>query len=324
MTFTSIEPEIINERKFIDNIHNLELIDTKDSFRVLRVLAKHCYWDLGYKETRTIKALDKFMIEHVSDYNKFFLSSCNSRGISYYEREFKKIYRFATKYPICCEDGFWITKTELKKIEELQNSTLERLAFVLLCYAKLKKLRYPNSTGWVSSKHYRHIFKAGAKINCKLYDRDILLSKLIDTGYLKDRPIPSLEKLDYMSPREAEKMEKQQLDVQVTYIDDNTEKMIFVDDWRELSYYYRRYRGENIIKCLKCGILMRGNKNNTKKYCNNCAGYQKIGEKTVTCIDCGKQFDVSAKDNRSTRCKDCAAIQKRESARMRKQRQRSK
>ena len=63
--------------------------------------------------------------------------------------------------------------------------------------------------------------------------------------------------------------------MRITFMDDESEKIIFVDDWRELGYYYRRYKGENIIRCAKCGKLERGNKNGTIK----------LSDTTLTRID---------------------------------------
>lgn len=63
-----------------------------------------------------------------------------------------------------------------------------------------------------------------------------------------------------MNPYQIERFNNRQLDMRITFMDDESEKIIFVDDWRELGYYYRRYKGENIIRCAKCGKLERGNK----------------------------------------------------------------
>lgn len=52
--------EIINERKFIDDILATGYIDQVNTGKILVKLAKHYYWDLGYKQTRTVKALDAY------------------------------------------------------------------------------------------------------------------------------------------------------------------------------------------------------------------------------------------------------------------------
>ena len=90
-----------------------------------------------------------------------------------------------------------------------------------------------------------------------------------------------------------------------SFINDDSEEELFISDFRELGYEYLLYKGENLIRCADCGILTRGNKTGTKKYCKDCATYTPQGSKTVVCVDCGKEFEVDAKDNQTCRCKDC-------------------
>lgn len=207
------------------------------------------------------------MIAHYPNYNEHTMQRLDKHGFNDWERLFKRCYKAAIKTPICEAEGIWITKTELEKIAELNNKVLKRLAFALLCYAKLYKARNPLSTGWVYSNKYKDIFKQ-ARISCKADDRICMLGELADKGYLYEYQIPSLEKIEKMNPYQIEKFNNRQLDMRVTFMDDESEKIIFVDDWRELGYYYRRYKGENIIRCAKCGKLGRGNKNGTIKLSN--------------------------------------------------------
>ena len=93
----------------------------------------------------------------------------------------------------------------------------------------------------------------------------------------------------------------------VTFVDESMDNVVLkVVDLRELGYQYLRWR-DNIpnqfIECAECGVLIRKKGNNTK-YCQNCCGYQPITIKTLTCIDCGKEFVVSS-SARSKRCPDC-------------------
>ena len=140
-----------------------------------------------------------------------------------------------------------------------------------------------------------------------------MLSELSDYGLLAMYKMPPTEKLEKMSEYERKKYEDRMLDFRVVFMDEESEKVIFVDDWRELGYYYRKYKGENIIKCEKCGKLARGNKNNTKKYCNCCAGT--IIEYTpqfkhCRCMDCGKIFLIHYDERSRKRCDECAKIER--------------
>lgn len=300
--------EIINERKFIDDILATGYLDQKNCTKILLRLAKHYYWDLGYKERRTVKALEEYTILYHPRYDK-------SKFIKY-EKYFKRLYRMAQNSPICEADGIWITQKELDTIAELNNKVQERLAFVMLCYAKLLKLKNPNANGWVYQRKQRDAF-VQARINCNMIERESMIADLIELGYLYPYKMPPAEIFEKMSMHKSEQHINRMNDVRVTYMDtDNSStKVIFISDWRELGYYYRRYKGENIIQCAKCGKLTRGNKNGTKKYCRQCAenkdGYDSQ-YKYCQCSDCGKIFTLEKDARPLKRCEDCRKEERKE------------
>lgn len=70
-----------------------------------------------------------------------------------------------------------------------------------------------------------------------------------------------------------------------------------------------------IAICPTCGKRFR--KTNSAKYCPSCRGYRPIATKTLTCIDCGKEFVVSSKNTKAKRCPECQRIIDREKTRLR-------
>lgn len=291
--------EIINERKFIDWLLESNYMDNKNVSKILILLARHCYWDLGYREVRTVKYLDAYM-------KKNFAYNID------YSAMYRRYYKIASKRPICDVDGIWITKSELERVAELNDKVLERLAFVTLCYAKLNKLRNPHTVGRIYSAKYREIFKQ-ARIECSVTDRYVMLAELRDAGLLKQYSMPTCEQAEKMTRYEWQKYEDRMLDFRVTFMDDDSEKVLLVDDWHELGYYYRRYKGENIIKCEKCDRLARGNKYGTKKYCNYCAGNMATYiplTKQCRCMDCGKMFAIDFDKRSRKRCDECAKLER--------------
>lgn len=79
---------------------------------------------------------------------------------------------------------------------------------------------------------------------------------------------------------------------------------------------------DNILQCKKCGAYFEkvptiqkpvskrdASKKQThrisRKYCNYCASYKKHNKKIVTCIDCGIEFCVDARNTTKCRCDDC-------------------
>lgn len=91
--------EIINERKFIDDILATGYIDQVNTGKILVKLAKHYYWDLGYKQTRTVKALDVYMIAHYPNYNEYSMQRLDKHGFNDWERLFKRCYAYSFNYP---------------------------------------------------------------------------------------------------------------------------------------------------------------------------------------------------------------------------------
>ena len=65
-----------------------------------------------------------------------------------------------------------------------------------------------------------------------------------------------------------------------------------------------------ITYCEHCGRRFRKN-SNSAKLCPSCRGYQPIQHKTLTCIDCGKEFVVDSKANKSCRCQECYKVYRR-------------
>lgn len=62
----------------------------------------------------------------------------------------------------------------------------------------------------------------------------------------------------------------------------------------------------NYIMCERCGKRVPRITYN-QKYCSECALIPPplLGTKTMVCCDCGKEFEVDSKNNRSTRCPSC-------------------
>ena len=77
------------------------------------------------------------------------------------------------------------------------------------------------------------------------------------------------------------------------------------------------------IQCEKCGCRFIKKVYN-QKLCDTCSTYQPIGTKTITCIDCGKEVEVDAKDTKTNRCDRCYKAYRTEYYRLNKQKQREK
>ena len=269
---------ILNEREYAEICIRNGVLGRKP-FITLAIIAKYYYRHDGYRKARIAKLLYSFMEEH---YDRFDIMKRRIADAC------EEIAAKAGKYPLYEIDGVWITSDELKQIEKLNDARERRVLFTMLCLAKLGNAKNSKNNGWVNTDT-REIFQL-ARVNCRMQDRDFMLGRIGQAGLLE---FP--KKNDNVNNR-------------VTFINDYSDKALFINDFRELGYEYLKHTGYNYIRCRECGILIRGNKNGTRLYCSSCAGYKPMVTKTITCIDCGKTLTVSAKNNESVRCQDCQRI----------------
>lgn len=273
---------ILNEKEYAENCIKNKSFSGKP-FQTLTILAKYYYHSCGFKKAKIEKLLFDFLDDAYPKY-KYDKAS--------WEENIEKIAQNAKKFTLYEIDGVWITKKELETVKNIHNKVLERLAFTLLCLAKLGNTKSEKNNGWVNYET-KEIYTL-ARISCPVKERYEKLNSLYELGLLE---FP--RRLDNLSCR-------------VTYINDDSENILFISDFRELGYEYLKYNGGNFTNCCECGILIRDNKNHTKRYCNNCVAYTPQVEKKIKCIDCGKEFVVSAMNNRTDRCSDCYEIYRRE------------
>lgn len=230
----------MNEKTYVEDILANKKIDPAKTFTFLSMYARYLYHEKKMKKSEIISELDKFMQENYPRYNPV-------DWVDYIDKFASK----ASKHPLCKCDGIWVTENELKTISEIKNKVLERLAFTILCLAKFNNYRNPSCNNWISYTN-GEIYSM-ACINTTAFEKDIKFWELRERGLI-----------EY-----AKRVDN--LNLQILYIDDESEKKLFVTDFRKLGYEWRLYKGEKYIRCADCGTLVKDNHNHTKRYCNNCA-----------------------------------------------------
>lgn len=266
---------VLNERELAENCIRNGVYDNKPLYTV-NLIARYYYHCLEYRKKKITALLFEFLEKHYPRYiytKEFWADSIE-----------KAIYQ-AQKRPLYENNGVSITQKELDTIASLHDKVNERLAFTVLCIAKLNSVRNENNNGWVNNDE-NEIFRL-ARIYDTVKDRQKRIGMLYHAGLIE-----LSNKIDCVNFR-------------VTFIDDDPLSVLFISDFRELGYEYSKYKGGNFIRCKECGILIRGNKKGTKKYCSSCIAYTPLYKKTVTCIDCGIAFSIPSKNNRTTRCPMC-------------------
>lgn len=265
---------ILNEKEFAEKCLSEHQVIGKPFF-VLTVLAKYYYHHLGYRKKEIITLLIEFMEQNYPYYSNNKLD---------WDSNIERIVKNVNQYTLYEIDGVWITRSEMDTIGNIHNKLLERLAFTFLCLAKLGNLKNTKNNGWVNIDD-KEIYTL-AHITCNLKDRDVKIGKLCKLGLLE------------LSQR------NDNLSCRVTFVNDTSEKVLQVCDFRELGYEYLRYRGENYIRCKYCGILTKGSKNKKKEMCVSCAKYSPKGTMVYYCVECGQPFQREA-SSRRIRCDGC-------------------
>lgn len=284
---------ILNEKDYAEErLRNNDI--GENPYITLVILSKYYYHKCGYKKKKIANLLFEFL-------QKAYLT--DSMNVSSWRDTIDKLANRAKNQQLYEISGVRITKSEINVIEDLENETLQRLVFTMLCIAKLNNIKNPNNNGWVNTDT-KELFDY-ARITCRASKRDDYIGQLWEMRLLE-------------FPKRIDN-----LNVRVTFInDEDTNEAMFISDFRELGYEYLLHNGENFIRCAECGILVRGNKAGTKRYCKDCIAYTPKRFKTIVCADCGNEFDVSSYNTKSCRCAKCQMVVDKEKARLRKQRQR--
>lgn len=268
-------PIVLNEKEYAeDHIKKHDL--GKQAFFTISVLAKYyrLYFDINGKALEN-KLKDFVSLSH--------LKYENSK--QYWDDMISKIVKQTKNRDLLEIENIWITESEMETISCIKGRQNKRLAFTLLCIAKFNIIKNPECNGWVNTK-INDIFSM-AHISCKRDEKYERLNTLKTYGLIE-------------FPQKPDK-----INIRVKFIDSDSKNILRVFDFRDLGYEYEKFNGENFVRCHECGRLIKGNKNGTRKYCNDCAGYTARKKKIIICENCGKEFLVPAKNNRTKKCEDC-------------------
>lgn len=264
---------ILNETKAVQELLNNNTANNPKM--VINLLSRYYINNEKLTSQDTLKKIDNFLRSNCKKY-------IYSKWVDYIKKQIK----LAKKFPLSEIDYIPITQMELDTIAQLNDIRLERITFVLLCYAKMYNLKTNKNNNWVNQE-LKTIFK-NARVTVKIVDQCSMINKIKTSGL-----ITYSKKVDNTN-------------VKVNFIDNDTDSiMLRITDFRELGYEYLVWKGEKFFRCLECGILTRQNKQGNRKYCNLCSKYKPIETKFIICIDCGCEVKVDALDNQTNRCEEC-------------------
>lgn len=236
-------PVVLNEKKQAEYIIEKGEVGNKPT-STLFLLAKYYRQKENLNKEQTFNKLNEFMEKNYKNYNS-----------ATWEDIIEDISKKANKYPLREIDYIEITKSEIDMIRNVCDIRYEKLLFTMLCYAKLYNKISDKNNGWVNTD-IKELFRV-ARVSVR-YRNDKFL-------YLNDLETAGL--ISFSNKNDN-------LNLRVAFVDNDSETVLKIDDFRELGYEYLNYIGDGkFIRCECCKKLIR-KKSNKQKYCTDC--YKRI------------------------------------------------
>ncbi|MFD3258790.1 hypothetical protein ACE3MQ_09290 [Paenibacillus lentus] len=230
---------IINEKELVHKALTEGFIHQKTS-KTITCLIKY-YYSLGMNRQQAREAIEQFMHEHYPHFNSVKWQDTLDRWVKSIEKQEHSLLEIKEVV---------ITRKELEYIRSLNSLVHEKLAFVYLLYSKIFNRMNGNDSYWVNTPR-SDIFK-DAKVTANSVKQGLLVNDLITIGAIE----PTLN---------TKKLSKR-----VLFANDQDDAGITVRDFRNFIYFYLEWRGEKIMSCSSCGLLLRQT-SNRKKYCGECS-----------------------------------------------------
>lgn len=228
---------ILNEKEYAEEILRFGYGGVS-IHTVIKILAKYYYHIYHFKKQKIVSEINSFLSKDNSSVLPSELSDLIEKTV------LKSI-----KSPLIECNGVPITQNEILTIQSVKNKVLQRLCFTLLCLAKFHDYANPQNNHWVPESG-SDIYSM-ANISTSSREQDLKFNTLRDMGL-----IAFSKKIDNLS-------------VQVLYVDNDSDHVLFINDFRSLGNEWRLFMGEKYMRCHNCGLLVR-QKNNRHMYCDTC------------------------------------------------------
>lgn len=273
---------IFNEKQYIESFVENGYVDNNAPNKTIRLLARYCHFVLGYNKNEAYQYITSYMKTYALDFHEQ-LSMASIK--TYINTAYKK--------------GAWknieyvpITESELKKISSLNDEKKEKLAFVLLADVKYAA-QISAQARHISYMSISELFKL-ARVPCPYKERAAYTSFLFE-----DRDDGAFAVREFRN---------KDIRWNITYTSFDEEDPVVLklteNNYKELAFTYLNWKNGGYKECKSCGRLFK-TKANTQ-YCKKCTPkHEKIEYKVITCVDCGKEVEVSSKDNKTCRCEEC-------------------
>lgn len=236
----------LNESEIIDKALKGDY-DSNKIIVVINLLIKY-YFKQGVEDKLILseKILD-FLKANYKNYKRAKWETTINKKVSRY---LNLIKRKKIEVEITDIKSIGITKDELGKIKELNDIKLEKIAFVMLIYAKISNIMINKEDGWINIS-YSMICKE-ARIYLNSIEKLKLFNKLYEKEYIEQRK------------------KNDKTNIKVNYINNNSDIEIVIEDFNNVIDYYILWGNKDMIRCINCGKPTK-KKNNKTIYCTKCA-----------------------------------------------------
>lgn len=230
---------VLNEKKFLDRALKQGVVGKKPTVTLI-ILAKH-YLSIGQNKKQVFSSIDNFMSKNHKGY-------VLTRWQKHINKVINNVYK-RKNYDLLQIDSVNVCKNELDVVASINNPDLERLAFVLLVYAKIFNKMFGKERNWVNAsiKEIAEDTRLGiSDVDCALMIHDLYNAGLVRPSKVVDST-----------------------DVKVLFADSQGDIEIEITDFDNIVLYYRKHIGDSIGNCEVCGNLIELT-SSTKKYCEDC------------------------------------------------------
>ena len=229
---------VLNEREYAESILSYKTTTKKPS-EALSIISRYLYAN-GYKPNEIAQRLEDYIIR--IDENA---------SIPKWQQTIDRYANTADKYSLVEIESVPITQAELDTIATITSKPLKRLAFTLLCVAKFYNISNPHNNNW-TNKPDKEIFKL-ANIQTSSMRQSLMMNDLYSLGLIGYSRLVD------------------NINVSVKFINDNSDVVLYISDFRNLGFQYLKYTGDtSFTECESCGLVMKRTSNRLK-YCPDCA-----------------------------------------------------
>lgn len=237
----------LNETEIINNALKGEY-DRENIIVVLRLLMKYYYLQGTIDKLELKEKLFTFLKDNYKDFKRPKWDESITKMIHGFLVLVKK-----KKIDIVITDvkEIHITKSELGSIQALNDIKLEKIAFIMLVYAKISNIITNNkSDGWINQS-CSTICKE-ARVNLKGIEKIKIFNNLYEKEYIKQRK------------------NNAKTNMKVNYIDNDSEVEMTINDFDGVIYQYLIWKGERWKKCNLCEKWIKQKSKKPTLYCNSC------------------------------------------------------